>query len=269
VWQDGGCGLEHQRSSYNLRVRPQYPVDAKRLESLAVIFMEQFDLFGSTESPKPSTPEVNLERIPLDAKVPIPSGIYPDLETLTRHCNECQRCELSQNRTYAVVSRGNPKAKLLIIGEAPGANEDQTGLPYVGKSGMLLDKILESVQFDPKKDVYICNVLKCRPPENRDPSTKEIELCSGYLFEQIRLVDPKVILLTGKYAMQVILKEKRGITKVRGTWQEWEGRWVMPVFHPAYLLRNQSREAGSPKWLMWQDIQEVRKKYLELTAQEI
>jgi uracil-DNA glycosylase len=229
-----------------------------------VILMEQFDLFGSI-APVESTPTVDLEKIPLDAKVPIPRGIYPDLVTLARHCNQCQRCALGQTRTHAVVSRGNPNAKLLIIGEAPGANEDETGLPYVGKSGQLLDKILESVQFDPKEDVYICNVLKCRPPENRDPSPKEIEVCSGYLFEQIRLVDPKVILLTGKYAMQVILKEKRGITKVRGTWQEWEGRWVMPVFHPAYLLRNQSRETGAPKWLMWQDIQEVRKKYLELT----
>jgi len=245
------------------------PVNAKRLESLVVIFMEQFDLFGSIESPTPSVPKVDLQKIPLDAKIPIPCGIYPDLETLASHCNQCQRCELGKTRTHAVVSRGNPRAKLLIIGEAPGANEDETGLPYVGKSGQLLDKILESVQFDPKEDVYICNVLKCRPPDNRDPSPKEIELCSGYLFEQIRLVDPKIILLTGKYAMQVILKEKKGITKVRGTWQEWEGRWVMPMFHPAYLLRNQSRETGSPKWLMWQDIQEVRKKYLELTAQEI
>ena len=248
------------------------PVNAKRLESLVVIFMEQFDLFSSIESPLPSTPmvdlAVDLQKIPLDAKIPIQRGIYPDLETLASHCNQCHRCELGKTRTHAVVSRGNPKAKLLIIGEAPGANEDETGMPYVGKSGQLLDKILESVQFDPKEDVYICNVLKCRPPENRDPSPKEIELCSGYLFEQIRLVDPKIILLTGKYAMQVILKEKRGITKVRGTWQEWEERWVMPVFHPAYLLRNQSRETGSPKWLMWQDIQEVRKKYLELTAQE-
>jgi DNA polymerase len=133
----------------------------------------------------------------------------------------------------------------------------------VGKAGQLLDKILASVELS-DKEVYICNVIKCRPPQNRDPLPEEIKACNPYLLEQIRLVNPKIVLLTGKYAMLTLLGIKEGITKVRGQWYERDGRLFMPVFHPAYLLRNPSREKGSPKWLMWQDIQAVKAKYLEL-----
>jgi DNA polymerase len=152
----------------------------------------------------------------------------------------------------------------MMIGEAPGQTEDETGLPFVGKSGELLEKILASVKLSTEKDVYICNVNKCRPPGNRTPTPEEMEACKPYLLEQIRLVNPAIILLTGATAVKGLLKEKRGITKIRGQWFEWEGKLCMPIFHPAYLLRNPSREKGSPKWLMWQDIQAVKAKLAEL-----
>ncbi len=164
-----------------------------------------------------------------------------------------------------VVYRGNPQARLMIIGEGPGAEEDRLRKPFVGRSGQLLDKILQAVNFNPETDVYVSNVVRRRPPNNRDPLPKEIEFYAPYLFEEIRLVDPKIILLIGRYAMLTILGEKQGITKVRGTWYQRGNRWVMPMFHPAYLLRNPQKTPGSPKALTWQDIKNVRTKYDELT----
>ena len=226
---------------------------------------DQIDLFTAPDAD--SLPEdFDLEAIPTSAAVSIPTGVYNSLDTLARHCNGCQRCGLAAGRTNVVVSRGNPQADIMIVGEGPGQQEDEQGLPFVGKSGQLLEKILAAVRLDTEKDVYICNVVKCRPPGNRTPTADESSACKGYLLEQIRLVDPKIILMTGATAMKGLTGEKRGITKVRGQWVEWEGRLCMPIFHPAYLLRNQSREKGSPKWLMWQDIQVVRAKLDELTA---
>jgi len=211
---------------------------------------EQMDLFQLAAPPDP----------------PAPTATYANLEELTATCLTCQKCELATTRTHVVVSRGNPQAPLMIIGEGPGQQEDETGLPFVGRAGQLLDKILASVNLDSERDVYICNVVKCRPPGNRNPEPQEVDACKPYLLEQIRLVNPKVILLTGAVAVQVILGEKRGITKIRGQWFTWQGYDCMPVLHPAYLLRNPSREVGSPKWLMWQDIQAVRAKLDTLTT---
>jgi uracil-DNA glycosylase family 4 len=218
---------------------------------------DQISLFNPGDVP---SPVADPARIPLDATVPIPPGTYDTMAALGQHCEQCQRCGLAAGRTHAVVGRGNPQAPIVIIGEGPGQNEDEQGLPFVGKSGQLLDKILASVRLDAEKDVFICNVVKCRPPGNRTPSTDEIAACRPYLLEQLRLVNPKIILLTGATAVKGITGDKRGITKIRGQWLEWEGYQCMPIFHPAYLLRNQSRNEGSPKWLMWQDIQAVKAK---------
>lgn len=160
-----------------------------------------------------------------------------------------------------VVYRGSPAAKLMIIGEAPGAEEDRLGRPFVGKSGKLLDAILESVGFDPAADVFITNSAFRRPRDNRKPATDEIEWYRPWVREIIRLIDPRIILLTGASALQSVLDEKRGITKIRGQWFDWEGRKVMPIFHPAYLLRNPSTAEGAPKRLMWGDVQEVRRVF--------
>ncbi|MBW4634777.1 MAG: uracil-DNA glycosylase [Iphinoe sp. HA4291-MV1] len=204
------------------------------------------------------------ELIPTDAKIPIPPGTYASMPELAQHCNQCHRCGLGETRTHAVVGRGHLKALIMVVGEAPGQNEDETGLPFVGKAGQLLEKILASVKLDTEKDVFICNINKCRPPGNRVPTTEEMEACKPYLFEQIRLVDPKIILFAGATAVKGLTGDKRGISKIRGQWMEWDGRLCMPIFHPSYLLRNQSREVGSPKWLMWQDIQAVRAKFDEI-----
>ena len=228
----------------------------------------QIDLFGSEDSVG-SAVDVNPDDIPTSAAIPIPAGTYSEMGLMKTHCGQCQRCGLATGRTNAVIGRGNPAADIMVIGEGPGQNEDEQGLPFVGRSGQLLDKILASVKFDPKTDVYICNIVKCRPPGNRAPTQTEMDACRPYLMEQIRMVDPKVILLTGASAMKGVTGEKRGITKIRGQWIEWEGRWCMPIFHPAYLLRNPSREKGKPKWLMWQDIQAVRDKVQELRSQSI
>lgn len=202
--------------------------------------------------------------IPTDSKIPIPADTYPTIDDLAQHCQICQRCELGKTRTHAVVGRGNLQATIMIIGEAPGQQEDETGLPFVGKSGQLLDKILASVELNPDNDVYICNIVKCRPPENRVPTPDEMAACKPYLLEQIRLVNPKIILLTGATAVKAVTGDKRPITKIRGQWLEWSGRLCMPIFHPSYLLRNPAKEKGKPKWLMWQDIQAVRAKFDEI-----
>ena len=170
--------------------------------------------------------------------------------------------------TNMVIYRGNPQAKMMIIGEAPGTEEDRQGKPFVGRSGQLLDQILQSVQLDPEQEVFITNAVFRLPPGDdgkplRKPTTEEIVYYNPYLLEIIRLVDPLVMLLTGNVATESLL-EKTGITKLRGQWFPWQGRWAMPIFHPAYLLRNPSREPGSPKALMWQDIREARRKYDEL-----
>lgn len=208
----------------------------------------------------------DYEAIPASANIPIRPGTYQNLDALATHCHQCQRCDLAPTRTHVVVSRGNPQASIMIIGEGPGQQEDEQGKPFVGRSGQLLDKILASVRLDNEQDVYICNAVKCRPPGNRTPTTHEVAACKGYLLEQIRLMDPKIILLTGATAMKGLTGEKRGITKIHGQWIEWQGRLCMPIFHPAYLLRNASRQKGSPKWLMWQDIQTVKAKLDELSA---
>jgi DNA polymerase len=177
---------------------------------------------------------------------------------------------LAEAGTNVVVSRGNPNAKLLIIGEAPGPEENIKGKPFVGRAGQLLDKILQAANFDPEKDVYITNsVFRLPPGEDgkafRKPTDKEIDYYRAYVFEIIRLVDPLVILLTGNVACQSVLR-KTGITSLRGKWTQMGQHWVMPIFHPSYLLRNPAKGPGSPRALMWDDIREARKKYDELVA---
>ena len=183
------------------------------------------------------------------------------LDEMYEIASKCTRCKLCETRKNVVLYRGNPAASLMIIGEGPGYYEDQTGKPFVGKAGQLLDKILASVNIDCEKDVYICNIVKCRPPGNRVPEDEEAFKCKPFLDTQIKFVQPKIILLAGKTAMKSVIQSNSPISKVRGKWFHLENSVkVMPVFHPSYLLRNDSRKPGSPKWLMWQDIKEVRKQ---------
>ena len=199
-----------------------------------------------------------------------PGKSYNSLDELIANMMAMNDDPLADAGTNVVICRGNQKAKLMIVGEAPGPQENIQGKPFVGRSGQLLDQILQSVNFDTERDVFISNSVFRMPPGEggknfRKPTNDEIEYYKPYLFEIIRLVDPKIMLLTGNVATQSLLG-LTGITKLRGQWHEWNGRKVMPIFHPSYLLRNPSRQPGSPKSLMWQDVQEVRRIYDSLMA---
>lgn len=190
------------------------------------------------------------------------------LDELVQKMMQMDDDPLAKAGTNVVIYRGNPKAKLMIVGEAPGPEENKVGKPFVGRAGQLLDQILQAVNFDPEQDVFITNSVFRMPPGEdganfRKPTTDEIEAYKPYVLEIIRLVDPVIMLLTGNVATQSILGQT-GITKLRGQWFEWQDRAVMPIFHPSYLLRNPVRTPGSPKALTWQDIQEVRRKYDEV-----
>ena len=168
--------------------------------------------------------------------------------------------DLNNSINKIVVSRGNPFAKLMIIGEAPGAKEEEIGEPFVGRSGKLLDKLLQNAGIDINQDVYFCNVVKCRPPKNRRPTKIEIQENLPWLYQQIKLVNPSVIVLVGATALEAILKIKSRISTLRGEWIDWEGKLVMPVFHPSYLLRNPSKEEGKPMSLTKSDFLKIKEK---------
>ena len=181
-----------------------------------------------------------------------------EFESLKKICLDCKQCALSKTRTNVVFGRGNPNTKIFIIGEGPGHNEDMEGLAFVGRAGKLLDAAFQSVGIDTNRDCYISNIVKCRPPNNRKPQNEEIESCSTWLDQQINLINPKIIVLAGSTAVESYLNIKEPISKIRGKWIERDGRKVMPIFHPSYLLRNPSKEKGKPKWLTWRDLKLVK-----------
>ena len=181
-----------------------------------------------------------------------------EFESLKKICLDCKQCALSKTRTNVVFGRGNPNTKIFIIGEGPGHNEDMEGLAFVGRAGKLLDAAFQSVGIDTNRDCYISNIVKCRPPNNRKPQNEEIESCSTWLDQQINLINPKIIVLAGSTAVESYLNIKEPISTIRGKWIERDGRKVMPIFHPSYLLRNPSKEKGKPKWLTWRDLKLVK-----------
>ena len=164
---------------------------------------------------------------------------------------ECTRCKLHKTRNKIVFGDGNPKAELVFVGEGPGHDEDMQGLPFVGRAGKLLTQMIEAMGLQ-RKDVYICNVVKCRPPENRAPEKDEVTPCSPFLLRQIDAIAPKVIVCLGSTAAQTILETNRGISHFRGEWLEFRGRKLMATYHPAYLLRNPSAKSE-----VWKDLQKV------------
>ena len=185
--------------------------------------------------------------------------VEKELLRLSHQVKSCTKCELFRKRTNTVFGMGNPFAEIMLIGEGPGRDEDLQGLPFVGKSGQLLDKILEACGFNRDEHVYIGNIVKCRPPNNRDPEPAEREACLAYLHEQIRLINPKIIVLLGATALKGLIDPEARITRVRGSWMEWENRLVMPTFHPSALLRNADQKKDA-----WEDFKMVYHKYREL-----
>jgi uracil-DNA glycosylase family 4 len=203
---------------------------------------------GAASPPRPaSAPIEMLSRYPGLEKT-------ATLEELRAFIGDCQRCKLAPLRTHLVFGVGNPEADLMFVGEAPGADEDARGEPFVGRAGQLLTDIIERGMGLRRADVYICNVIKCRPPDNRNPEADEVAACEPFLMRQIDLVQPRAIVALGTFAVQALLKVKTPISRLRGNWHEVRGVKLMPTFHPAYLLRS----PGEKRWV-WQDIQEVMK----------
>ena len=188
------------------------------------------------------------------------SPISRALQTLELSCDACRNCGLAEERQQVVVGRGNPEARLMLIGEAPGAEEDARGLPFVGRSGQLLSGLIAEAGLDEDHDLYICNVIKCRPPGNRKPTAREMDQCRPWLEQQLTLINPPLVLLAGATALQALLGIRSGISKRRGQWHHQNQRAFMPVFHPSYLLRFRSREPGSPQELTLQDLKEARRR---------
>jgi DNA polymerase len=187
-----------------------------------------------------------------DSKVAHDAG---NLDELRAAIGDCRRCKLWPGRTHLVFGVGNPKARLMFIGEGPGRDEDLQGEPFVGRAGQLLTDIITKGMGLKREDVYIANVVKCRPPENRNPEPDEVSSCEPFLKKQIDLVRPEIIVALGKFAVQTLLQSKIPITRLRGNWHTYHGIRLMPTFHPAYLLRN-----PADKKLVWEDIKKVMKE---------
>ena len=199
--------------------------------------------------------EIGVTHLNLDK-----SGFPASLAEIRGEIGDCTRCKLCQTRKNIVFGVGNPTADLMFVGEAPGADEDAQGIPFVGRAGQLLTKIIESIGVG-RDQVYIANILKCRPPGNRDPEPEEVSTCEGFLFQQIRVVAPKVMVALGRYAAQTLLRTETPISRMRGQFFEFAGGLLIPTYHPAYLLRN-----PSSKRQVWEDMKAVRAKLKELNS---
>jgi uracil-DNA glycosylase len=218
---------------------------------------------ASAHAPEPASahmPAPASAHMPAPAPAPGPVSLAVRLPQLAAEVSSCTRCGLAETRTQTVFSRGNPESKLVFIGEAPGADEDAQGLPFVGRAGQLLDRMIAAMGLDPERDVYICNILKCRPPGNRRPEPHEMSACMPYLQEQLALIRPKVIVAMGNTAVAALLDTKLGITKLRGQWKLYQGQTLlMPTYHPSYLLRPSPQQMEA-KRQAWQDLQMVMKE---------
>jgi uracil-DNA glycosylase len=177
-----------------------------------------------------------------------------NLSNICTDMADCQLCRLGKTRRNLVFGEGNSQAKIVFVGEAPGADEDEQGLPFVGRAGQLLTKIIEAMGLS-RKDVYICNILKCRPPQNRNPLPDEITACEPFLKQQLKSISPQVICALGTFAAQTLLKTEVPISVLRGRFHFYEGIKLMPTYHPAYLLRN-----PSAKKIVWEDVQLIMKE---------
>jgi uracil-DNA glycosylase len=219
---------------------------------------EEIDLFG-----KPSTSVIPLIKNSRQQDHPYPNEPWAaasSLSDLNAQICICLKCPLGKTRINFVFGVGNLTADVVVVGEAPGADEDAQGEPFVGRAGQLLNKILEAIQFK-REEVFICNILKCRPPNNRDPLPEEIELCEPYLWKQLEIIKPKMILCLGRIAGQSLLKTNDTLTSLRGKFFDYRGIKLMVTYHPAALLRN-------PNWKKpaWEDVQLFRKTYDELKS---
>jgi uracil-DNA glycosylase family 4 len=248
-WQvtTGATGLE--RASYALAASPSAeatvsPLPQRLAEPAASLAPRSLDLSAIRPDLAPSA-------APLAAL----ADRQRRLQVLAEEIRPCTRCGLSQHRKQTVFARGTGSSGVCFIGEGPGADEDAQGFPFVGKAGQLLDRMILAMGFE-RDEVYVCNIVKCRPPDNRKPEPDEMAACMPYLNEQLELVAPQVIVALGATAVQGLLGTSEGITRMRGKWKTYKGEIpVMPTFHPAYLLRN-----PPAKREVWEDLQEVLRR---------
>jgi DNA polymerase len=253
-WQEdtGATGFPRRASKAPVDVRPPAPV-------------------APPAPPPPSLPVVpDVAPEPAAPLAPAPSSVaaaaseaadrHTRLPQLAAEVASCRKCGLAETRTHTAFARGNPDAQVCFVGEAPGADEDAQGIPFVGRAGQLLDRMISAMGLSPETGVYVCNIIKCRPPGNRRPEPEEVATCIPYLHEQLALVKPRVIVALGNTAVSALLDTKLGITKVRGQWRLYRGHTlVMPTYHPSYLLRPGPTQADA-KRQAWEDLQLVMKE---------
>jgi uracil-DNA glycosylase len=208
-------------------------------------------------APAAASPSVLFQMDSVQKPLPplpgVVEGERPTLDQIRVELGDCRRCKLCEGRKNIVFGSGSPRAELVFVGEGPGETEDLQGVPFVGKAGELLTKMIEAMGFH-RDSVYICNVVKCRPPDNRNPEPDEVASCEPFLRAQLLALQPKVIVALGKFAAQTLLRDTTPITRMRGQWREYQGVKLMPTFHPAYLLRNPAEKKAA-----WSDLQQVMK----------
>jgi uracil-DNA glycosylase family 4 len=227
----------------------------KRLEFCRDLGIDEVYLRSSPSPPfEPEPP-----RMTLPFELPPMSPEDDSLDKIAADIGDCKRCRLCQGRNKIVFGSGNPDARLVFVGEGPGADEDAQGLPFVGRAGQKLTEMIDNTAAREglairRQDVYICNVVKCRPPENRTPQPDEMEICGQFLFRQLTAIRPKAICCLGSTAAKALLGAKEGVTKLRGNWRQWRDFPVMVTYHPSYLLRPYNQEA---KREAWEDLKKV------------
>ena len=252
--------LEQEKELFGdtLYINPEPPQPMPEGEAMpshkkTIPVLKGADLFGATPAPPAATEE--LHAYPAEAWVSA-----PDLKELNEQICTCMKCPLGSTRKKFVFGVGNPNADIVFVGEAPGADEDAQGEPFVGRAGQLLNKILEAIQFK-REEVYICNILKCRPPNNRDPLPEEVDACEPHLWKQLELLNPKIIVCLGRIAAQTLLRSTETLGNLRGKVHNYRGIKLVVTYHPAALLRN-------PNWKKptWEDVQWIRKMHDEMKA---
>jgi len=261
-YQDIGIDLfyRNRASSTAITEQPVEPAPASQF----VTSHPQKEVSLPKPGAKPASPKPMPTAAPAAPKfTPLPVVAGPSLfESVDRIANdsllktredlgECTRCKLHSSRHTIVFGDGNPKAELVFVGEGPGADEDAQGLPFVGRAGKLLTQMIEAMGLQ-RKDVYICNVVKCRPPDNRLPEEDEVRACSPFLLRQLDVINPKVIVCLGATAAKTLLQTNRGVSQFRGEWLDFRGKKLMATYHPAYLLRNPPAKSE-----VWKDLQKV------------
>lgn len=220
-----------------LRARLNLDLELKR----GISYLRMTEGIGTTQAARERGPAIEKD------------ASTPTLQDIRREMEDCQRCPLCRTRTHLVFGEGSPRASLVFVGEAPGADEDAQGRPFVGRAGQLLNRIIEAMGMA-RSDVYICNILKCRPPDNRNPRPDEILSCEPFLVKQLQCLKPQVICALGTFAAHALLKTEIPITRLRGRFHAYQGIPLMPTYHPAYLLRN----PGAKKQV-WEDVQMIMK----------